>query len=179
MNEEAANKLNSIDLEDLIPRMEYYLLFRLKGIGEKDLGGLTLQDFIFNVIEKVLLGVRHWDESKGIKFEEFLFGCLKSEISEFYRKQRNTTSQIPENHVSSSESELEVSEIRDLVTKFLNENRATKLELDIFECWAEGIVKRKEVAYILDVLPAEIDNGTKRLLRKLNVFKVNNKWIHE
>ncbi|MEL6945831.1 MAG: hypothetical protein AAFO82_24520, partial [Bacteroidota bacterium] len=121
MDSAVANRLASIDLDDLIPKMEYYALLRLKGIDEKDMGGDTIQDLIFRIIEKALTGVRRWDHEKGVEFEQFLFGCLKSEISEFFRKKKFVTSDIPELLDNSAYEDFEVLDVYEKIRFLLEE----------------------------------------------------------
>jgi DNA-directed RNA polymerase specialized sigma24 family protein len=73
------------DMVDIIRRMNIYAEFHLKKVPLKTLQGMTTDDFVSNVIVKVLSGVRKF-ENVQCSFKSFLFECLRSEISHFIEK---------------------------------------------------------------------------------------------
>lgn len=73
----------SHDMEDIINRMILYAKEKIKLLDIKNLQGKEPFDFVQDILCKSLESKRNWDETK-CSFVEFLFGCLKSEISNFY-----------------------------------------------------------------------------------------------
>jgi len=191
---EILQHLESIDLNELLDRMEAYVRTRFYSKSEKLRKGFDYLDFCNNVLVKACLGVRNWDKEKST-FEEFIFGSLKSDLYNFFRKQREKVdSQISE---ASLEQEIYLIEITDYIDlseiqqkeeppdidfnnitedllKSLNEQDADKIEIGIFECWLAGYDKPKEIAELCGVSTADINNGVKRLSRKR--IKLQEKW---
>ena len=132
----------------------------------------------------------------GTKKKEFIFGSLKSDLYNFFRKQREKVdSQINE---ASLEQEIYLIEITDYIVlseiqqkeeppdidfnnitedllKSLNEQDADKIEMGVFECWLAGYEKPKEIAQLCGVTTTDINNAVKRLSRKR--IKLQEKWI--
>ena len=80
-----ADAIHSEDMDAIIDSMNAYAITRLKSVEEKTFNGTTPVDFVGEVILKAMDGTRNWDSNK-CSFKEFLFGCLKSDISNFFFK---------------------------------------------------------------------------------------------
>jgi len=60
--------------------LNLYANSKVYHLDRKSLEGLEGKDFVANMLEKVLNGVRVWQPSK-VDFEHFLYGCIKSDVS--------------------------------------------------------------------------------------------------
>lgn len=156
--------LHNNDMNDIIDSMTAYAYSRIKSIGVKDLEGKAPEDFVGEVLMKVAEGERDWQKAK-CSFKVFLFGCLKSHISNylvaFEQKYESDLPDIETREESNSDSEL----IQMAIQKLESEG-ADQDEVDMFECWIDGINKPAEVADLLGKDIQEIYNIQKRLLRK-------------
>lgn len=157
--------IQSIHIEEVIDRMNAYAISLLKSVGVKNFNGKEPIDFVGDVILKVMEGKRDWSKAQ-CSFTEFLFGCLKSEINNFFKTQKyiydNELPEIPSNgHYSNDENK------RNQVFELLKQEGADDNELLIFEYWVDGISKPKEIAKDLGIEVKEVYNITKRLERRL------------
>lgn len=157
--------LHNNDMNDIIDSMTAYAYSRIKSIGVKDLEGKAPEDFVGEVLMKVAEGERDWQKAK-CSFKDFLFGCLKSHISNylvaFELKYESDLPDIETREESNSDSEL-----MQIAIQKLESDGADQDEVDMFECWIDGINKPAEVADILGKDIQEIYNIQKRLLRKI------------
>lgn len=157
--------LHNNDMYDIIDSMTAYAYSRIKSIGVKDLEGKAPEDFVGEVLMKVAESERDWQKAK-CSFKVFLFGCLKSHISNylvaFEQKYESDLPDIETREESNSDSEL----IQIAIQKLESEG-ADQDEVDMFECWIDGINKPAEVADLLGKDIQEIYNIQKRLLRKI------------
>lgn len=187
--------LESIDLNELLDRMEDYVRTRFYNKSEKERGGFDYLDFCNNVLVKACIGVRNWDKDKS-SFEEFIFGSLKSDLHNFFRKQRSKDNS--EGDTATLEQEIHLIEVKDFIDlnevqeqdeppdidfkdisenslKTIKEQGADKIEIGVFECWLAGYDKPKEIAELCGTSTTEINNAVKRLSRK--TIKLQEKWI--
>ena len=193
---EILEHLDSIDMNDLLDRMEYYVRGRFYSKSESVRKGFDYLDFCYNVLIKACNGTRNWDKDKTT-FENFIFGSLKSDLHNFFRKLRNEnkeSSQISDNqndeiYIIEVNEYVEVSEVEDEAEppdidfndiskdtlRSLKEQRADELELAVFECWLTGYYKPQEIAELYGVSTSEINNATKRLSRK--TVKLQEEWV--
>jgi len=157
--------LHNNDMNDIIDSMTAYAYSRIKTIGVKDLEGKTPADFVGEVLMKVAEGERDWQKAK-CSFKVFLFGCLKSHISNylvaFEQKYESELSDTESREESNNESELKQIAIQKLKTEGADQD-----EVDIFECWIDGVNKPSEVADLLGKDVQAIYNIQKRLERKI------------
>ncbi len=157
--------LHNNDMNDIMDSMTAYVYGRIKTIGLKDLEGKTPEDFVGEVLMKVAEGERDWLKAK-CSFKVFLFGCLKSHLSNFFVTfEQKYETELPDID-SGIESENE-SELKQIIIQKLKEGGADQDELDMFECWMDGINKPSEVADLLGKDVQAIYNIKKRLERKL------------
>ncbi|RNL88535.1 hypothetical protein ED312_08800 [Sinomicrobium pectinilyticum] len=190
-NEEVAHLLTQYsnqEMEELILRMRLYAQHKL-GKKNDNFEGEELLDFVFGVFDKALSGIRNWD-SKEYSFEEFLFGVLKSDVSNYFKKQKRKAPEKVE------DDEIDESYILDLPVyaeeighrddafnlidydnqkkhflELLENSGASTLEILIFECWCDDIYKSGEIAELLEVSTAEVYNATKRLKNRRRKLK--------
>lgn len=158
--------LLSVDLEEIIDGMNAYAICRLKSIGLKNFSGREPIDFVGDVILKVLdEGGRDWGKAK-CSFKEFLFGCLRSEISNFITTNKNTfIGELP--IIPYSENVDNIDEVRKQVIVLLKQAEGDDDELIVFEYWMDGIYKPSEIANDLGIDKGTVYNIIKRLERKL------------
>lgn len=155
--------LHNNDMNEIMDSMTAYVYGRMKTIGVKDLEGKTPEDFVGEVLMKVAEGERDWSKAK-CSFKVFLFGCLKSHLSNFFK----TFEQKYDPELPDIESEAEIeSELKNIALQKLKEGGADQDEIDVFECWIENINKPAEIAELLGKNVKEVYNITKRLERKM------------
>lgn len=160
-----AKAIKYCDFDKLYDRLNAYAYKKLKTINVKNFDGIEPQDFVANVIEKSLTGIRNWDPEK-CTIEEFFFGCLKSDIDAFFKKKKRLLDKESFDFFAEDDN-LPIDDINDLVINCLNEMKATHEEINLFNLWSEGVTKRQEIAVELSISEKEVDNIRKRLIRKL------------
>jgi len=160
-----AEALNSIDLDEVIDSLNAYAISHLKSVGEKNFDGKEPIDLVSDLILKVMEGKRDWNKAQ-CSFREFLFGCLKSEISNFFITNKNIhADELPE--IPINEYSINIEEKRKQVSDLLKQEGAEDEELIVFEYWMEGIYKPSEIAKDLGIEVKRIYNIIKRLERRL------------
>ncbi len=159
-----AEAIQSEDMDDLIDRMNAYAISRLKSVGIKTFNGRQPVDFVGDLILKVVEGTRNWNHA-DCTFREFLFGVLKSEISNFFNtKQVSHKDDLPDIPVDGIS--VNITQKRQQVSALLKKEGADVDELTVFECWMDGVFKPAAIAKELGKDVKEIYVITKRLERK-------------
>jgi DNA-directed RNA polymerase specialized sigma24 family protein len=159
-----AEAIQSENMDEIIDRMNAYAISRLKSVGEKTFNGRSPVDFVGDIILKVMEGTRNWDSAE-CSFKLFLFGCLKSDISNFFKTLKNKhTNELPEIPVNGNSINIE--EKRKQVSELLKQAGADDDELTVFEYWMDGIFKPADIAKDLGVDVKEVYVIIKRLERK-------------
>jgi hypothetical protein len=177
-------------MKDLLDRMEHYVRSRFYSKSETIRKGFDYLDFCYNVLMKACDGTRKWNKDKT-DFESFIFGSLKSDLHNFFRKFKNEKKESSGNIVYLIEVNeyIEINEVEykeepqnidfEDISKdtlhSLKEQGADELELAVFECWLSGYYKPKEIAELNDTTTIDINNAVKRLSRK--TIKLREKWI--
>lgn len=159
----------SHDMEDIVNRMTLYAREKFKSLDVRNLQGKEPFDFVQDVLCKSLESKRNWNESK-CTFVEFLFGCLKSEISNFFSSQKIFLTNIPDNLSGNNENVNE--EILEVV-RVLKQEGADDDEIIVFTYWTEGTSKPSVISEDLGIEIKDVLNITKRLRRRL--IKVQSK----
>lgn len=162
--------IHSVDMDEVIDRMNAYSISLLKSCDLKDFNGKEPVDFVGEVILKVLEGKRDWTKAK-CTFIDFLFGCLKSEISNFFATNKSLYD-LELHEVHSNNQSINVTSERIQVSELLKQQGADDDELTIFECWADGLTKPSEIAKDLGIDVKEVYKITKRLERRLPKIRV-------
>lgn len=190
---EILEHLNSIDMKGLLDRMEDYVRGRFYSKSESIRKGFDYLDFCYNVLIKACDGTRNWNKDKT-DFESFVFGSIKSDLYNFFRKLRNEikekdnqredevylieVNEYVEINEFGDKEEAQNIDFDDISKDTLNslmKQGADKLELAVFECWLLGYYKPKEIAELNDTTTLEVNNAVKRLSRK--TIKLQEKWI--
>jgi len=157
--------LHNNDMNEIMDSMTAYVYGRIKTIGVKDLEGKTPEDFVGEVLMKVAEGERDWSKSK-VPFKDFLFGCLKSHMYNFFKSfEQVYETELPD--IQSGTSSGNESELIHIAISKLKEGGADQDEIDVFECWIEDMNKPAEIAELLGKNVKEIYNITKRLERRM------------
>lgn len=157
--------LHKNDMNEIMDSMTAYVYGRITTLGVKDLEGKTPEDFVGEVLMKVAEGERDWSKAK-CSFKDFLFGCLKSHLYNFFK----SFEQVYEDELPDIESGPESgneSELKQIAIKKLKDDGADQDEIDVFECWIDNMKKPSEIAELLGKNVKEIYNITKRLERKM------------
>lgn len=155
----------SVDMDDVIDRMNAYAFSLLKSVGVKNFNGKEPIDFVGDVILKVMEGKRDWTKAQ-CPFTEFLFGCLKSEINNFFTTNKFIfDDEFPD--VSLNESYSNVEDNKNQIYELLKQEGADDEELIVFNCWVDGITKPAEIAKDLGIDVMDVYKITKRIERRL------------
>lgn len=158
--------INSSNMDEIIDAMNAYAISRLKTIQAKSFNGKEAIDFVGDLIIKVLEGKRDWSKAQ-CPFREFLFGCLKSEIDNFFTTLKHRfTDEIPESTANHSDSHNNEQK-RKQVVQLLIDDGSDDDEIILFEYWMDGIFKPAIIASDLGVEVLHINNVKKRLARRL------------
>lgn len=167
--------IQSVDLQHVIDKMTLYAISRLKTINIKSFNGREPVDFVGDVLLKALDQQRDWEKAK-CSIEKFLFGCLRSEISNFFvSKQVVITDYFPEDLFQLEN--ISVTEEKELAEKLLIEAGADDEEQILFDLWMDGITKANEIATELGISPNEVYKITRRLDRRREKIKTQAKKI--
>ncbi len=190
--EEIINLLETLDLNELLDRMENYVRDRFYDKNEYSKKGFNYLDFCADVILKACDGTRNWDKSKT-SFENFIFGSLKSDLYNYFRKNSNKTEEnidddecyiieydsftnINENSTEDDNvlSQIDFKIISEECINTLKAQGVNQNELDVFECWLCGYTKPTEIADVLDITTRDVNNIVKRLSRR--TIKLKEAW---
>jgi hypothetical protein len=159
-------EINNCNMDEIIDAMNAYAISRLKSIQAKSFNGKEAIDFVGDLIMKVLEGKRDWSKAQ-CPFREFLFGCLKSEIDNFFTTLKHKfTDEIPESLESNNNNHY-IEQKRKKVVQLLIDDGSDDDEIILFEYWMDGIFKPSLIASDLGVDVLHINNVKKRLVRRL------------
>lgn len=157
--------IKSVDMEAVIDKMNAYAFSLLKTVGIKNFNGKEPIDFVGEVLLKVIDGQRDWTIAK-CSFTEFLFGCLKSEIYNFFKTNKYIISdELPE--LPTNEESYNFIAEKNQISALLKQEGADDDELLVFECWMDGMNKPAEIAKDLGIDAKDVYRITKRLERRL------------
>lgn len=81
--------MNAPEFATTLKHLYTYANKQLRYRNTHSLQGMTGQDFVQDVIVKVLTGVRHYNSKTCPSFERFLYGCVKSELSHHMERTTN------------------------------------------------------------------------------------------
>lgn len=165
-----AEELKNEDFDKLFNRLTLYAKYNLKSLGIKDFDGKEAVDFVADVFEKALYGIRNWNREK-YTFRQFLFGAVQSEILNHIKKLKGVVAETDVSLLEIEEENNEVEQQKNQIIELLMENDADEIEIGIFECWLDGTYKPAVIAEQLQVEVEKIYNGKKRLIRKLEDVK--------
>ncbi len=161
---DVSQAMRSVDMDEIIDAMNAYAIYRLNSVELKDFNGREPIDFVGDLILKVAEGKRDWGKAQ-CTFREFLFGCLRSDIDNFFTiKKLNHTDQLPNLQADENPDNLESE--KNTLCDLLNQEGADAIEIDVFKCWMDGITKPSEIATDLNLDISLIYKSIKRLERR-------------
>jgi|TARA_R110002033_G_scaffold158028_2_gene194172 RNA polymerase sporulation-specific sigma factor len=187
---EIIEQLNAIDIKRLLNKMELYVRDRFYDKSDRNKRGFQFQDFCQQTLTKACDGTRKW-KPDNCSFEQFIFWALQSDLDSFFKKFKRTEltlektpqseyiinlpNYIEEKSIDDSSFEKidEKVQLQEWI-KQLKDQGADKDELEMFEFFAAGIDKPKEIAELLDK-PIEVIYTISRRLRRKKI-KLNEKW---
>lgn len=161
-----AEAFNSHDMDSIIDRMTAYVYIQLRLVGIKDLEGQEPVDIVQDVLIKVAQGDRDWSKAR-CNFIEFLFGCLKSHLHNFFKKFKSRYDYEMPELSQEEDSAGEVADLKNTAIETLKDDGADDQEIQIFECWTDGIIKPSDVSRELNLEITTTNNAVKRLMRKM------------
>ena len=160
-----AEAIRSHDMDEIIDSMNAYAISPLKSVGIKSFNGIEPIDFVGTLFLKVLEEKRDWKKA-DCSFKEFLFGCLKSEISNFFKTNKYNHTDLSD-EIPASKSSSNTEEQRIQIMDMLKQEGADENELKLFEYWADGINKPADISEDWKIDVKHIYNITKRLEKRL------------
>lgn len=163
-------ELETVDFQDLFDRLTAYAASRLRSVNIRLMDGKQPVDLVSDLLTKVLTGQRK-AESAACSLDEFLFGCLKSDIDAFFRREKIQWLSLLGDMAGDRPTLDRVSSDLDAKKKLiLNQLRsvgADEDEIQVFSIWMEGIYKPKNVGIELERPVAEIYRIQRRLHKHL------------
>lgn len=175
--QEILEQFTKSDFNKIILKLEVYARGRIQNMG------LSVE--AIDLVYDVLLGIqeseggRNWNKSICPQFDRFLFGCLKSHISNEWKKLKKKNVAEP-GHVESYQSasievtvveEIDFDTARRSALELIQELGGNVEEEFVFECWCDGMDKPQEIAELLGVSVEVVYKATKRLERKLLLIR--------
>jgi len=147
--------------------------------------GMTVEDIVGNAIVDSLDGTRHWNRQRYSTEYSFLCSVIRSMVHKLAVCSENKGTGTP---TGSAEEGGEADCLEELIlcpqssqadrlaaSEFLDKFKATLAEEEdlqlLIMAFEDGATKRSELAAALGVSPEQIDNMTKRLLRRLEDFQ--------
>jgi DNA-directed RNA polymerase specialized sigma24 family protein len=154
------------EFQPLLRKLTHYAAQRLSGLDDKQRGGVQPVDLVADALRKAVDGTRKWDPSEST-VREFLFGCVRSEISSFFKKLKKvpTSFQFEEAFIDSS---IENEEERDRALRKLKAEGADQEELEVFEVLISGTTKPAQIAEDLEISVDDVYIIMRRLRRRLD-----------
>lgn len=174
------NQLNDDQLRELNDKLLAFADFRL---SFNDTQGLSAEDFVQRAIAKAISGRRVWNTEQTPKFENFLKGCISSEINNHFNlKSTRKTSTASDRETNGDFfdciggkadilTELEGQELRDQMFDELVEYDEQLAELLFFQ--EEGYKPSEIVEKLNYESVQDVYNARKRLRRRCRTFLSN------
>jgi DNA-directed RNA polymerase specialized sigma24 family protein len=154
------------------------------GNNKANYEGLEPVDFVFQLFEKILTGIKNWPSDR-VDFETFIFKSLQNEVWQHYQKLKRKNKEaddkdgVDESYLldipviveevgyeNTIIEEIDYPKNKDDFIKLLKESGATEMEFWIFECWCDGISKPQEISDLLEIDIKTIYNAIKRLHKR-------------
>jgi hypothetical protein len=186
--------LSQTDLERLLERLTHYALCKMQKLkwrgaylsnGGSPPCAYEPTDFALDAIKGALHGKRNWNREKYATLELFLKSVIRSRINNLVKSPDNSGSQrfAPAKNAGGDETEgfesCEANHVKVVILKeWCDKFRAAArkdLEGDsfltqLFECIDSGYTKPLEIAEVCGISVNDVNNGMKRLRRKLDAI---------
>jgi RNA polymerase sigma factor (sigma-70 family) len=151
---------------------------------DPSLQGQSPEDIAEEALLDVWEGRRKYDPASGVPFQTYLFGVVRSKISNLRKSavHEKLAEDTNEEDVSLAEKsrlataaksaadEKSVEVAGEILLGFLQFIEAEPDLSTVFECWIDGWTDRAEVAKRLNITPSEVTNRQKRLDRRVELF---------
>lgn len=164
------HELEKVDFQDLFDRLAAYAGYKLYGVDIRLLDGREPADLVSDLFVKVFTGQRN-AETAHCTLEEFLFGCLSSDIDAFFRKNKirhlPVTEELTEMNATDPRLEFSDRETKERIISELRKAGADDDEIKVFNIWTEGITKPQKVGTHLNLEASEIYRIQRRIQSRL------------
>jgi RNA polymerase sporulation-specific sigma factor len=170
-------ELNNTNFDELFDRLVAYASFKLKTVNIRVMDGKQPCDLVAELLEKVIKGIRN-AETANCSLDEFLFGCLRSDIDAFFSKNKISPGSVGENTAitdSPVETPKQLLTSKEHHIAKLREVGADEEEISVFNIWAEGITKPFEVGTELGLSSKAIYKIQRRLFKHLEGIRKKSK----
>jgi hypothetical protein len=192
VSDEVFDLLSTHPWSETLPRLRLHVSYKMNSLrwcssrNGSPPGGQQVDDFIQEVIAKVLEGKRVWNPQVQPDLYLFLKDQVDSEISNLVRAPQNRCvisessipaevredkrgydEETPESILIKSQEEDESDAFLLGLCDYLHEEPMLQ---KIVEAFMEGITKRAELAEYVGILPHEFDACKKRLRRRIEEF---------
>jgi RNA polymerase sporulation-specific sigma factor len=164
-----AAALAKTDFADLFDRLAAYAAQRLCDVDIRAMEGKEPADLVADLFVKVLTGQRNADTAT-CTLEEFLFGCLRSDIDAFFRKNKIQWLPIIDAFGELDRAFDNVEKNDAAAARAIHALRnlgANDEEINVFILWMDGIRKPQEVGTELGLPVSFIYRIQRRLLNRL------------
>lgn len=182
--------LSDIEQETLLKRLTHHALCKMRSLtwrgayvtkGGAVPGGYEPYDFALDAIAKMLEGTRPWNKEQYPTLEKALRATIDSDINHLVSRPENfkarrlvsAKGEVSEayNMEGAGPNPLTLVINRDWQAKFhdaaMHELENDQFLKELFECLKAEITKPEEIALMLEITVEEVNNGKKRLRRKL------------
>jgi len=188
-NVEELLALSDAEQETLLKRLTHHALCKMRSLtwrgayvarGGSVPGGYEPYDFALDAIQKMFDGTRPWNKERYPTLEKALRATIDSDISHMVQSPENAKARrlTPVGQTAQAydipgteENPLKVVIDRDWQDRY---HKAAMKELEgdeflkkLFQCLEAEITKPDEIATMLDTTVDEVNNGKKRIRRKL------------
>lgn len=180
--------LSNEEQETLLKRLTHHALCKMRSLtwrgayvrkGGSVSGGYEPYDFALDAIQQLLDGSRTWNREKYLTLEAVLRSFIDSTISKAVnlienKKERRmvpATEETTFDLIGDDPTPLQIVVDRDWQERFhkaaMGELNGDKFLIELLECLEADITAPSEIAQILDSKVDEVNNGKKRLQRRL------------
>jgi hypothetical protein len=184
--------LSDVEQESLLKRLTLHAHCKMRHLtwrgvyvkkGDAVPGGYEPYDFALDAIEKMLDGRRPWNREKYETLERALRATIDSDINHLadsadnargrrlaVQASKSETTQaydVPGTEPNPLTSVIDTDWQQQFHKAAMKELKDDKFLIKLFECLAAEFTKPEEIATMLDTTVEEVNNGKKRLRRKL------------
>jgi DNA-directed RNA polymerase specialized sigma24 family protein len=185
---------------EIVDRLTLHAVYKLRNLawrgvswrrGGRPPGGIEPADIAADAIVSVIAGERTWNQTKQPCFLTFLKGIVDSKVSHLVESCDNRVSvrltyrtdqdDCPCSGKNDQRPPDDIVADGELTAKFRAEMFAAvegdQLAAQLFECFDADITNRSEIAEMLGVSVADVDNARKRLARR--VEKAHKQYLRQ
>ncbi len=185
--------LSDVEQETLLKRLTLHAHCKMRHLTWRGVyvnnggvvpGGYEAYDFALDAIEKMLDGRRQWNKEKYSTFEAALRATIDSDVNHLADSADNARGrrlsvksskcetakafEVPGTEPNPLDTVIDCEWQERFQNAAMKELKGDEFLTKIFECLAAEITKPEEIAIILDTTEDDVNNGKKRLRRKLD-----------